>query len=406
MRTAQVGQFSKKDPMIASNGNNSYLRQIDYDLHGLVGIRLISASPGDVRAVSRQLGPIQAPLSSEPDITIRFVDRLPTSSRIRYLGADEAGFTDDAFLVLRSRHKVRARVQIPMDQIGKGCEITCETGLPAVPLLIPIINLTALGKGGLPLHASAFIYKDKGVITTGWSRGGKTELLLAFTAHGAEYIGDEWVYVSRDGHHMCGIPEPIRVWDWHLDDLPQYRTYVARGDRVRWRVIKIFQAMDRVIPPRARQGFPPARALNRMMPLLKSQLCTDIHPRRLFGNHLGSLTSNFDLLLFAVSHDRPVTEVEPIAPADVATRMVFSLQYERLGFMGYYNMFRFAFPDKRNDLIEHAEEIQRESLMRVMADKPALVVYHPYPAVIPDLFSRLNPLMSGESISTTQKDGC
>ena len=114
--------------------------QVDYDLHGLAGIRLLDAAPADAAAVTRQLGPIQAPLTREPDIVIRFVDRLQTSSRVRYLGVDDAGFTDDAFLVLRSKHKAQARVQIPFEQIGGQVQIVCESGLPAVPLLIPILN--------------------------------------------------------------------------------------------------------------------------------------------------------------------------------------------------------------------------------------------------------------------------
>ncbi len=64
---------------------------------------------------------------------------------MRYLGVDEAAFTDDAFLILRSKHKARAKVQIPFEQIGgERCEIICERGLPVVPLLIAIINLTPL----------------------------------------------------------------------------------------------------------------------------------------------------------------------------------------------------------------------------------------------------------------------
>jgi hypothetical protein len=76
---------------------------IDYDLHGLAGVRLVDATPGDAAAVSRQLGPIRSSLDREPDIVIRFVDRLP-ANRLRYLGVGEAAFTDDAFLVLRSKH--------------------------------------------------------------------------------------------------------------------------------------------------------------------------------------------------------------------------------------------------------------------------------------------------------------
>ena len=82
-------------------------------------------------------------------------------------------------------------------------------GLPAIPLLVPIVNLTALANGALPLHASAFVHRGTGVVATGWSKGGKTEALLAFSANGARYVGDEWVYVAADGSRVSGIPSPF-----------------------------------------------------------------------------------------------------------------------------------------------------------------------------------------------------
>ena len=193
----------------------------DFDLHGIVGIRLNNATPGDVAAVRKQLGPIQAPLSRSPDIVICFEDKFSTTSSIRYLGMDDAGFTDDEFLVFRGKHQSRIKVKIPFQKIGnQQCEIICESGLPAVPLLVAIINLTAISRGALPLHASAFNYEGRGILATGWSKGGKTEMLLTYAAKGAEYIGDEWVYLSGDGQYMYGIPEPIRVWNWHLQQMP------------------------------------------------------------------------------------------------------------------------------------------------------------------------------------------
>lgn len=368
-------------------------RRLDYDLHGLAGIRLINPSPSDAAAVTRQLGPIQAPLGREPDIVIRFVERLPTSSRVRYLGVDEAGFTDDAFLVLRSKHKARAKVQIAFEQIGKQCEIVCESGLPMVPLLIPILNLTVLNKGAIPLHASAFTYKGTGVLTTGWSKGGKTETLLAFMARGAEYIGDEWVYITADGARMYGIPEPIRVWDWHLQDLPQYRSLVGRSDRARLGAIKLAQSMDRALPRRAGRDFFPAKVMNRMMPVLKRQMFVDMHPKKLFGRGFGSLSGTLQKVFFVVSHETPDVTVQPMDPLEIARRMVFSLQHERLDFMAYYMKFRFAFPDAKNELIERAEELQREVLTRVLANKDAYAVYHPYPVPIPSLFDAIQPVL-------------
>src|SRR4051812_6722704 len=111
---------------------------IDYDVHGAVGVRLLDASTADAAAVDRQLGPVRAPLGREPDIVVRFVDRLPRSGPVRLLGLGEAAFTEDAFLLLRSRHKARARVRVDLATVGARCEIVSEHGVPAIPLLVAI----------------------------------------------------------------------------------------------------------------------------------------------------------------------------------------------------------------------------------------------------------------------------
>ncbi len=364
---------------------------VDYDLHGIVGIRLLNATPGDVATVSRQLGPIRATLHRPPDIIIRFVDQLPLTSPIRYLGVDDAGFTDDAFLVLRGKHKTRVKVQIPFAQIGGQCAIVCESGTSAVPLLLAIINLTALSKGVLPMHASAFTYNGVGVLTTGWAKGGKTETLLAFMAKGAKYIGDEWVYISQDGQRLYGIPEPIRLWDWHLQTMPQYWPLVKPRDRLRLRTLRLVtQSADRMAGD---SDSSMAKLMRRATPLLKHQLNVQLPPHKLFGQVAEPMVGSLDKIFFVASHEQPEIKVEPIDPGEIGRRMVFSLQEERLEFMSYYFKFRFAFPTVRNELIEAVEERQRELLTRQLAGKAAYVVYHPYPVFIPQLFDAMSPFV-------------
>src|SRR5262245_51635903 len=178
---------------MTSRTQRAALEPIDYDLHGVVGIRLLDPSRGDARVVARQLGLPSRPLSREPDIVIRFVDELRLTSPLRYLGLEDSAFTEDAFLVLQDGPG--ARTKIPLEDLGGRCEIVCESGLSGVPLLIAAINTTALAKGVVPLHASAFVHRGVGVLVTGWSKGGKTEALLAFASRGAEYVGDEWIYL-------------------------------------------------------------------------------------------------------------------------------------------------------------------------------------------------------------------
>ena len=369
--------------------------QVDYNLHGAVGIRLCNASPGDAAAVTRQLGPIQAPLTREPDIVIEFVDQVKLTSPLRYLGVNDSAFTDDAFLVLRSKNKARAMVQIPFAEIGQQqCRIVCATGLPAVPLLIPILNLTALNRGILPLHASAFRYQDVGVLTTGWSKGGKTETLLAFMDRGANYIGDEWVYISDDGRHMTGIPEPIRVWEWHLDSMPQYRSTLGQGDRLRLRGLKaLATSIDRTTETGLVKGTSVGRQMKRVAALSKLQMHVDLEPQELFGAGVAAPQAAVDKVIFVGNHASPEITVQPMDPIEIAERMVFSLQEERQNFMSHYYRFRFAFPAARNPLIEGAEELQRTLLTRMLAGKDAYAVYHPYPVAIPALYDAIAPLL-------------
>ena len=369
---------------------------VDFDLHGIVGIRLINAAPGDLAAVRRQLGPIQRPLSRTPDILIRFVDRLPLSSPIRYLGVDDAGFTDDAFLIFRGKHQATVRVQIPFDQIGtQQCEIVCESGVPAVPLLIAILNLTVLSKGTLPFHASALMYNGKGILVTGWAKGGKTETLLAFAANGAEYIGDEWIYLSGDGQRMYGIPEPTRIWFWHLQEMSHYRAMVKRGDLARLRALNLFvKSLDRIeASPLGRQSAI-GGILRRSTAVLKRQLYVQLPPEKLFGRKSGELNVRPKKIFLVASHAEPDLLVKKIDPQEIARRMVFSLQEERIEFMSYYLKYRFAFPECSNALIDQAEEIQRNLLLKTLAGKEAYAVYHPYPFSIPAMFEAIRPYCS------------
>lgn len=381
--------------MTTLSEKGSMATAVDFDLHGLAGVRLINATSKDVATVTRQLGPIQAPLDREPDITIRFVEDLKLPARLRYLGVNEAAFTDDAFLVLRSKHKSRAKVQIPFQDIGSGCEIICEHAIAAVPLLIAILNLIVLGKGALPMHASAFNYAGKGILATGWAKGGKTETLLAFMAQGATYVGDEWVYLSADGQHMYGIPEPIRLWEWHLQEMPQYWKAVGRGDRARLRSLDILtRSMDRTLDSGIGRGTAPVKMMQRLTPILKRQLSVQLPPRKLFGQEgVGSMKSKPETILFVASHETAEITVRPIDPGEIARRMVFSLQEERLDFMAYYLKFRFAFPEASNALIDNAEAIQRDILGKVLAGKQAFSVGHPYPVSIPALYEAIKPVL-------------
>ncbi|MEN9938037.1 MAG: hypothetical protein RLZZ387_4616 [Chloroflexota bacterium] len=365
---------------------------VDFDLYGLVGIRLLDASPRDAAAVERQIGPLRGRLERPPDITIRFVDRLPVAGTVRLLGLEEGAFTDDAFLVLRSKHGARVRAQIPLAEVGRPCEIVCERGIASVPLLKPIINLAALGRGTLPLHASAFLYRGVGVITTGWQQGSKTGTLLAFMARGARFVADDWVYLSDGGARMHGIPEPIHLRDGYLRALPQYRAAIGARERVRLDALRAAQGAVRAVAPRSGGGLV-GRALRRAAEELEGQAAVRVHPQTLFGPGACEVEGTPQVAFLTVSRDAPGVEVRPADPEEIAQRMVFTLQYERLNFMAHYRMFQFAFPGASNPVVATAEERERDLLRQALAGKRVYVVYHSYPASVEQLYAAMSPLV-------------
>ncbi len=387
-------------PVTSARGPATSLRTpVDFDLHGLASVRLVDASPAEVAVVRRQLGPIEAPapLDRRPDIVLRFVDRIATRGRVRLIGLDDAAASDDAFLILRGKHKSTVRVQIPFDQLGAPCELVCERGLTAVPLLVAILNLALLGKGILPLHGAGFVHEGCGLLATGWAKGGKTELLLAFAAHGARYVGDEWVYVDAAGC-MYGVPEPIRVWDWHLDDLPDYRARLPRGDRWKLSGLAGASAALRLAADGALGRTAIGRTARRALPLVDRQRNVQVPPAALFGPEGSLPRARLDALLFVASHADPELRVETLDPRDIARRMVFSLLYELAPLAEAYQKYRFAFPERSNPRIDGLEESCRWLLEQAVTHRPALAVWHPYPAPIAALYDAVWPALAPDGI--------
>lgn len=349
----------------------------DFDLHGVVGIRLVNASAGDAAKVERQLGPLRAPLHRDPDITIRFVDSA-TDKPISYAGLEDGGFNDDGFFVLRGKGGVQAKARIPFDRIGHGLEIICERAMPAVPHLLAIINVTALTKGVLPLHATAFTSDSTGVLVTGWAKGGKTESLLACMAEGAHYVGDEWIYLTDDGL-MLGLPEPIRLWAWHLQQMSPLLASRPLGDRLR---LGTWRRVATLATKAADMSWPGAGLMRKGAPIITRQAHLQVPPAELFGHAAIDLRGNLDAVVLVLNHDSPQIVVEEVDEAEISGRMAASLVDERADFLAHYHQFRYAFPERANDVIDTASDVERQLLGARLDKRPAVKVLHPYPCDI------------------------
>jgi hypothetical protein len=372
-------------------------RTAEFDLHGAVGIRLIDADPADARTIERQLGP-RSRLERRPDLLIRFVDRMPMAGELRYLGSEEAGYTDDRYLVLRGREKSGVVVAIPFEDIAADgpCEIVAERGLRAVPLLVAIVNLTAFANGRLPLHAGAFVHDGHGVLTIGWAKGGKSETLLAFTSQGSEFVGDEWIYLDPATGRAQALPEPMRIWDWQIRALPDVAGRIPRADRRRLAAIRAAARALRVVgelPVVGRSAV--GRAATRVRVLVEQQLSVQVPTARLLGRDPLPDGAPIDRIVLVTSHASDAMTIESIEAADVARRATQSFLFEMTDFFGHYRRFRFAFPSLRNPRIDDLERRYEAAALEALGAIPAIAVGHPYPLRIERLFEAIAPALEG-----------
>jgi len=365
---------------------------VDFDLHGFVGVRLMEPTPGDVATIGRQIGPLQSQLDRPPDITIRFVDRITDARPLTYATWPEGAFTQDAFYLLRGRDGIIARTSLPFADVGGRCDIVCERRAGHVPHLLAVINLTALANGVLPLHASAFIHHGTGVMATGWAKGGKTETLLAFAARGASYVGDEWIYLTPDGT-MHGVPEPIRLWHWHVEQLRHLAATLPLGARSRLTMLPAAAALASRLADRLPASSMPASVLRRANPVVRRQAYVHVTPERLFGSSAVVLRGKLDAVLLLASHDQPTVSVVPIEGHEVSRRMRASLEEERAPFMAAYRQFRFAFPDRSSRVVEQAAALEAELLGRLLDDRTAHLVGHPYPVRLDALIEPVESIL-------------
>jgi hypothetical protein len=352
----------------------------DLDLHGLVGVRLVDATPGDVAVVRRQLGHPETRLEREPEVTIRFVERLAPAP-LTLVGVGESGYDDDTFYLLQAKGGSRRRTMMPFERLGPGVEIVCERGIPAVPHLLATVNLVLLTKGVLPLHATALEVDGTGVLVTGWSKGGKTETLLAATSLGARYVGDEWVHLTPDGR-MLGLPEPIRLWAWQLaqrSDLLASRTAAER------RRLRTWATASHLAERLADRPWKGSGLVRRVAPALGRQAYLQVAPADLFGTDGMLPSSRLDAVVLVLSHEAPLTVSHEVERGEIASRMAASLAEEREPLMAHYRQFRFAFPDRFSPLVESAGEIERRLLAERLDHVPSAKVTHPHPCDVHEL---------------------
>lgn len=363
---------------------------VDFDIHGIVGIRLVNPTARDTARITKLLAPFQTRLHREPDITIRFEDDLSPPS-LNYLGLDSAAFTEDDFYLL-DRNSGKVVAQIPYDEVGQPYEIKCQSNADKIPQLFELIRLAFLRKNYISLHGAAFLYNGKGILVAGWSKGGKTETLVSFANHGAFYVADEWVLLSGDGQRMLGLPIPVTLWDWQLEQVsPEIIPGMSFDRKVLFKSIYFLDAVYDKLGRGRLANFFPVKALGRLMPVVKMRLNIRESPHILFKDRYCVKGATVDKLFLVISHSEPDIKITPCDPDEFARRMENSNEYEEARLAQYYRTFKYAFPQRENKFLDSAPELRSDLLHKALVGKEIYKVFHPYPVSFDELFKHLQP---------------
>jgi hypothetical protein len=370
--------------------NNVSNNHVDFDLYGIVGIRLIDPSDNDVKYVSRLLWRFKTDLNRDPDITIRFKKKWELGD-VTYLGLNDAAFNENGFYILSSG-RAPLKVKIPFEQIGEKCEIVCEQGIIGIPLLHYIINLTFLKKRYLPMHASAFSYDNQGALIIGWAKGGKTEALFSFIKHGAEFIGDETVIVSPDGKKMFGIPVPVSIWEWQFSEIPELMPPLSAQKKILFKGVHFVERIHRFYSKGRLKKNAAIKLISEALPTLRRQLNIRVNPEEIFNGKVCWSQVNLNKLVIIMSHNKDDITLDKCNTNKIANRMITSNLYELDSFNNYYNIFKFAFPGVKNDFLENVDKIYNKLLPNAISGIESYEVLHPYPVSFEKLYTVMKPI--------------
>ena len=371
-----------------SNTVNSHT--VDYDIHGIVGVRLVNPSDYDVKYISRLLSQFKSDLNREPDITIVYKENWDLGN-VSYLGLNEAAFNDDGFYILTSGRQP-LKVKIPFEQIGDKCEIVCEQGIIGIPLLNYIINLTFLKKNHLPMHASAFSYNDVNALVIGWTKGGKSEALFSFINHGAKFVGDETVILSADDKKMFGIPVPVSIWEWQFSEIPELMPPLSLQKKVLFGGVHFLDGIYNLSKKVKLNNNSIVSLLGDALPALRKQLNIRVAPEKIFNGKLEWNKVNLDKVILAMSNSEEEIKVSECSKDEITDRMITSNLHEFDALYNYYDSFKFAFPGIKNEFLENVQETYYELLPKALSGVESYKVLHPYPVSYEKLYDAMKPI--------------
>ncbi|QEG41895.1 hypothetical protein [Roseimaritima ulvae] len=359
-------------------------------LHDRIRLTLVDASPRDVQAVKRLTGAWEDASTERPDVEIRFHAASSVQLPWRHMGPQDALAMDDRFALASAGGAGPIEIDLPTAGEDSPFRLNCPTGMRTGPsLLRSMINHKCVDKHWLGIHATAFTFSGRGYLACGWPRGGKTGMMLAHLLQGAEYLAAEWVYVDPREGKMHGVPESLRLRDWHLRQGASRLQNVSRRDRLRlwgrrWaaKTAAALATLTGYVRPRF------GRSLGKLAAAIERHRYIDRSAADWLQQELRPRSAGLDTVLLVGTHAAEDIRVTPLAPA-AAKRRLLALQEEDFSDLhAVYRRWSYAMPEATP--CRQTFDRKRSALFdRLLETTPAYAVDHPPNIPLADLFQTL-----------------
>jgi hypothetical protein len=119
--------------------------------------------------------------------------------------------------------------------------------------------------------------------------------------------------------------------------------------------------------------------------MAENQRSLQIPPERVFDGRVSVGLTPLDSVVLIESSTDPVATAEPIDGTILARRTAATVVHELLDLSALYLTYRYAFPDRRSQLIESLPAVVEQALVKALGTRRCVVVRHPYPPDIPAL---------------------
>lgn len=257
-------------------------------------------------ALAVALGMHAAP-SQRADVRVcSTADRPPRAWRTAG-GFEVAPDGDDVWIARRDRLRVTG-VRTALLDPAAPVQLDFDTAMPPRALLRPWLHWRALERGLAPVHATAFVWRGAGIIVAGESGAGKTAILLAALALGAQLVASEWPLLAGEpGATVYGDGEPLRIRAWHLHAVPEIAPQLTAGERRRLQRHARWAAYAGSLP-----------GLGALGTRLGRRAFKDVAPER-FASRTTSCTLRHVLLVR--KGDAPGAPSQAVSPAGAALRL-------------------------------------------------------------------------------------